>query len=71
MTATTGPDMSPEAERLRHELADRLDVYPAREWSPAMTRVMISLLDLYIDGEVHDALAPVLTLVRKPPGPPA
>jgi hypothetical protein len=31
-------EVSPETERLRHELADRLDAHPVTDWSPGFIK---------------------------------
>ena len=45
-------DISPETERLRHELADRLDVHPVEDWSPGFIKAVTALLDLYIGDQL-------------------
>jgi hypothetical protein len=46
---------------LRHELADRLDEHPVRQWSPPFLRAVIALFDL--DESPQGPPAPVLQLV--------
>ena len=59
----TAVDMSPETERLRHELADLLDIHPMAQWSPPSLRALIALLELEMCGGINDQPAPVLQLV--------
>jgi hypothetical protein len=56
-------DLSPGTERLRHELADRLDVHPVRDWSPGFIKAVTALLDLYIGDQLNERPAPVLQLI--------
>jgi hypothetical protein len=60
----TDVDMSPETERLRYDLADRLEVHPVRDWSPGFIKAVTALLDLYIGDQLHERPAPVLQLVK-------
>jgi hypothetical protein len=60
------PDMSPETERLRHELADRMRVLPPRDWSPGLIKAITALLDLYIGDQLQERPAVVLQLVKQP-----
>jgi hypothetical protein len=57
-------DVSPETERLRHALADRLDVHPVSCWSPGFIKAVTALLDLYIGDQLNERPAPVLQLVK-------
>jgi hypothetical protein len=57
-------DIPPETERLRHELADRLDVHPVISWSPGFIKAVTALLDLYIGDQLNERPAVVLQLVR-------
>lgn len=59
MTSHRGSD----TERLRHELADRLDVLPPRTWEPELLQAVCALLDIYIEGGAANRPASVLHLV--------
>jgi hypothetical protein len=54
-----------ELNRLRHQLADLLDVHPMGEWSPVLLRAIIGVLEMRVaEGGLRDAPATVLQLVR-------
>ena len=59
--------MSPETEALRHQLADRLDGHPVREWSAPLLAAIIGVLDVVISEGLQERPAVVLQLV--PPAP--
>lgn len=52
-------------ESLRHELADRLDMFPVSEWSAPLLLAVIGLLDAYgLSRQMaRDAAEPVLRLL--------
>lgn len=55
-----------EAEQVRHELADLLDVHPPRDWSDPLLRAVAALLDVYVEsGAVNNPPAAVLQLVPR------
>jgi hypothetical protein len=55
--------MSPETERLRNDLADRMDVYEPDDCSPGFIKATTALFDLYIGDQLDERPAPVLQLV--------
>lgn len=56
-------------DQLHHELADKLDAHPPREWSPGLCRAMNALLDIYLTEGLQERPAAVLQLVRPPDSP--
>jgi|KBSSwiStaDraftv2_1062776.scaffolds.fasta_scaffold03943_3 hypothetical protein len=55
---------SRELDRLHHQLADRFDEHPPKEWSPALVSALIALFDLHF-AEGGSNKAPVLELVKR------
>lgn len=62
-------DSPAETNYLRNALADRLDVHPFQEWSPAVLKTVTALLDMYVADALQDKPAPVLRLVPAADGP--
>jgi hypothetical protein len=56
--------MTTDLNSLRNQLADRLDLHPVREWSPALIAAFIAMMDVHFEvgGTTN---APVLQLVGR------
>ena len=54
---------SHDIDYLRNQLADRLDAYSIRDWSPAVLAAVVAILDLrFVEGGTNKT--PVLKPVR-------